>query len=101
MKKEKRINQITSVAIHVADMKGFMNVTIAEVSRQAGVTHPLVSKYFGNLEGIREAICVKAVSIGHTKIMADIVKAGKPYIDYIPREQRAVLIEELTRDLRG
>jgi AcrR family transcriptional regulator len=83
-KPDERKAQILDTAFALADTKGLKAASIAAVAREIGVTGPLVIRYIGKLENLREAITARAVKVRHVNIIADLIELKSPLLATVP-----------------
>ena len=60
-----RKDRIMAAALRIFAAKGFQNATIAEISREAGVSEPTIYEYFGTKEALLFAIPEKVSNDSH------------------------------------
>jgi len=71
-----RENQILREAYGQAEEKGLTKFTRVSVAEACGVTDGLVSRYFGTLRGLQEAVVVEARARDNARLIADAVANG-------------------------
>lgn len=63
--------EILDEAYRRAEADGLMTVTRASVANALGISDGLISRYFGTVLGLREAVLAKAVTTSNVDIIAD------------------------------
>ena len=71
-----RKENILLCAIKLAEVSGYTKVTATAVAEEAGVSHPMVSHYFGTMVQLRTDIMRRAVKSGNLKIIAQGLANG-------------------------
>lgn len=75
---EQRREQLLDAALAVLADQGYGNVTIEAISRQAGVTRPVVYSAFGGLEPLLLALLDRTEQRGLERSLGIIASAGDP-----------------------
>lgn len=71
-KKNRRAFSILEVAIDCFDRKGFVNVTFVMVAREAGISRQALSRYFKNIEDVRQ-VSLKYIRILGQRMALDLI----------------------------
>jgi len=77
-KTQRRAFSFLEAAIQCFDKKGFENVTITMIAREAGVTRQLLSHYFKDLAEIREFTIKYVRVIGQQLMLQQLEKKSQP-----------------------
>lgn len=88
MKKHDRIEQLLEAAMRVARASGYQQVSVSEIARQAGCTHPLVSHYLGTLASIKRTIMRRAVDKGDLVVLGQGLIARDRFALKAPEHMR-------------
>lgn len=68
--------EILTEAYKQAVTQGLHAVTRASVATALGISDGLISRYFGTVLGLRDAVLAKAVTTSQTDIVADAIELG-------------------------
>ena len=71
-----RKNEILTEAYKQAETGGLHTITRASVANALGISDGLISRYFGTVLGLRDAVLAKAVTTSQTDIIADAIELG-------------------------
>jgi len=69
-----RKNEILDEAFKQASCYGLHQVTRASVASALGISDGLISRYFGTVLGLRDAVLAKAVTVKNADIIADALE---------------------------
>lgn len=69
-----RKDEILAEAFNQAKAHGLCEVTRASVANALGISDGLISRYFGTVLGLRDAVLAKAVLVGEVDIVADAIE---------------------------
>ena len=76
--RESRRLFLVKAATTAAQKLGFLNITREHIALEAGVSPPLVSRYLGDMDSIRNIIMDEAVKLEILPIIAQGLAAGHP-----------------------
>jgi len=68
---EGRTADILTHAMKVAATSGLMGLTRDQVAKAANVSGPLITRYFGGADGLREAVVTRAIEENNARILAE------------------------------
>lgn len=75
---QQRKAQLLDAAYEQASRDGLAKVNRLTVGEACGVTDGLVSRYFGTVRGLHDAVAAKAVLAENVDIIADCLEMGWP-----------------------
>lgn len=73
-----RREQLLNEAYAQADANGLENINRLTVGTACGVTDGLVSRYFGTLSGLRDAVVAVAIQQANLGVVASALELGYP-----------------------
>jgi AcrR family transcriptional regulator len=71
---------ILAAAVTLARETHYHRVSRADVAQRAGCGAGTVNLYFGDMEGLRDAVVAEAVRLGDTDIIAQAIVAKHPAV---------------------
>jgi len=92
-----RRRQILATAVKLSRRKGYRNITRDGVAEEAGVSQGLVNRYFGSIDGLRDAVMKQAIEDHDVKIVAQ----GIAHRDKVALRAPAGLREQAVASLTG
>lgn len=81
-----RTTNILTYAVGLAEEKGFDKFTRAELAEVAGVSEGLISLYFNDMDGLRNAVMRAASRDNNHRIIAQGIAASHPVALALPVE---------------
>ena len=90
-----RYQHIMTAAIVAAGRLGFHKVTRADIALEAKVSPPLVSRYLGDMDAIRNLVMGAAIDRGILNLVAQGLAAQHPAALDAPPELRAQAVGSL------
>lgn len=79
-----RKDEILDTAFAQAQANGLGNVTRASVANALGISDGLISRYFGTVLGLRDAVLAKAVVEVDAEVVADALELGMNAVHHVP-----------------
>ena len=83
-----RTKQILSIALAVAERKGFDRVTAADIGQAGGIAPSLVTYHLGTVEGLRVKIVQEAVATHRLRVVAQALAVSHPDALAAPEDLR-------------
>ena len=87
--------QLLSVAVDLAKTKGYGHITRGDVAEAAGVSMGLISRYFGTMEELRDAVMVMAIEQKVSEIIVQGLAANDPTAQNAPKAVKAAAVKTL------
>lgn len=81
---EERIKQMLQAGYKIADQEGLAELNRVKLGAACGVTDGLVSRYFGNAQGMFNAVIGEAVKQKNLIVLADAVEMGMATEELVP-----------------
>ena len=88
MSKINKKPQLTEIALELAEINGYRNVTRDQIAERAGVATGTVSLHLGTMNQLRRTIIRHALKEGKNRIIAEAIIACDPHIKRLTKEER-------------
>lgn len=95
MQPETRTKHILAHAVELAEANGYTTITREQVARAANVSEGLVSTYFEDMQGLRDAVMRYAIRNNVLRIIGQGVVAHDPLVTTVPHTKRIRAIKAL------
>ena len=100
--KYKRLNpmvrkgEILEAAIKLAKTEGYGHISRRQIADLAGTSPPLITRYFSNMDKLREAIMREAIRIRALHVVAQGLANGCPIAKAAPERVRLDALASIT-----
>lgn len=91
-----RRDAILVAALQLCQGRHYQQVSLREIAREAGVSHPLVLWHFGSIAELRREMVKQAVREERWKIVADAILASDPAVRNWNRKKKREVLDRVT-----
>lgn len=84
-----RKGEILAAAVRLSEAESYLGLTRKQLAKAAGTSPPLITRYFSNMDKLREAIMVEAVRLPALPVVAQGLANGCPIAKAAPPHVRA------------
>lgn len=95
MTPEERKQTVLEVGLRLAETSDFRTVSSPQLAKQCGFGHALIFHYFGNMDGVRDAIIGHALETNNLRVIGQAVVAAHPRVANLSLERKNLALNTL------